>query len=176
MSSPPNGFYFCQPLLSSGRQLIPSNVVPLQPQSFYQQRRIRPCLISEFQNSSSPFCAQPGIMLGPNQMIFPTQTVTETVQYISPTGVMITPTPMIVQATPAACNATASNRTGLIAGVLVGVVLILILFILIIVAVLILIQIKRKKYYNSKFPKSYNSRIISNSERCKSEHNNYYYC
>ena len=169
MSSPPSGFYFCQPLLDSGRQLIPSNVVPLQLPSFYQQRSIRPCLINEFQNSSTPFCAQPGIMLDP--IIVPTQAVIETLQYISPTSIMITPSPMIVQVTPAAieCNATALNRTGLIAGVLIGVVLILIISILINVAVLILIKIKRKKYYNSKFPRTYNSRYISSSERGKSE-------
>ena len=165
--NPSVGFYFCQPLLDSGRQLISSNIVPLQPPSFYQQRRIRPCLINEFQNSSTPFCAQQGIMLGPNQIIIvPIQAVIETLQYVSPTGINnITPSPFIPQVTSAAMGniGTAISRTKLIASVAVGVVL-LIISMLIIIAVLILIQVTRKKY---EFPEKHDSKDISNSERCK---------
>lgn len=84
MSSPPGGFYFCQPLLlTSSTPLIRSNVVPLQPPSFYQDRGIRPCRGSEFQNTTSPFCAQQGVTLGPDQIIDPAPTIIETVQTIS---------------------------------------------------------------------------------------------
>ena len=84
MSSPPGGFYFCQPLLLvSSTPLIRSNVVPLQPPNFYQDRGIRSCLANEFQNTTTPFCAQEGVALGPDQMINPAPTVVGTVQVIN---------------------------------------------------------------------------------------------
>ena len=63
--------------------LIRSNIVPLQPPSFYQDRGIRPCQVGEFQNTTSRFCAQQGVTLGPDQTINPASTVVETVQTIN---------------------------------------------------------------------------------------------
>ena len=178
MSSPPIGFYFCQPLLSSGRQLLRSNVVPLQPPFFFLERNIRPCLINEFQNCSRPFCAIPGVNIGPNQIIAPAPTVIGTVQYItrSPTAINImTPTALLeLQQTPVARNdVTPDNiNAGLIAGVVVSGIVVFIVTIIVIVVIVVLCQVWQKKI-NSKFPKTYNSRRISNGDRCKFDEGSY---
>ena len=136
MSSPPIGFYFCQPLLTSGRQLLRSNVVPLQPPSFFLEHNIRPCLINEFQNCSRPFCAIPGVNIGPNQIIAPAPTVIGTVQYnITPTAINImTPTALLeLQQTPVASNDVTPGdnvNAGLIAGIVVSGIVVFVLAII----------------------------------------------
>ena len=114
VTSPPGGFYYCQPLLTSSTQLIRSNIVPLQPQSFYQDRGIRPCLVDEFQNSTTPFCAQLGVTLGPDQIIEPAPTIMiiETVQTIN-ASLEVMPTQsglLVIEKTPAPSN-TLSGST-----------------------------------------------------------------
>ena len=111
MSSPPGGYYYCQPLLTSSTQLIRSNVVPLQPQSFYQDRGISPCLVNEFQNSTIPFCAQEGVTLGPNQIIEPAPTVIEEIQTIN-ASVEMRPTQsglLVIEKTPTPSNSLSNT-------------------------------------------------------------------
>jgi hypothetical protein len=114
VSSPPGGFYFCQPLLLvSSTPLVRSNVVPLQPPSFYQDRGIRTCQADEFQNTTTPFCTEEGVTLGPDQTITPAPTVIETVQIIN-ASLDIKPTQsgvLVVEKTPVP-SSTVSGGVG----------------------------------------------------------------
>lgn len=167
MASPPIGYYFCLPRLTSGRQLINSNIVPLQPEIIYQQDNTRPCLPTEFQNTSRPSCAVPGVTVDPSQILMPVApTVIDTLQFIRPTAVdLVTPTALLeVQQTPVAAREPAQDNNltiGLIVGVTVGtVVLVIIIALTVILGIVILCQGRR----NNKISGTEDSKRISISK------------
>lgn len=68
--------------------------------------------MSEFQNTTSPFCAQQGVTLGPDQIIDPAPTIIETVQTIS-ASLDMKPTQsglLVIEKTPTPSN-TLSGST-----------------------------------------------------------------
>ena len=111
-------------------------------------------------------------MLGPDQIIAPAPTVVETIQYVSSTilNTMLTPTPVLEQgtATPTAVEGMSTSTTPLIAGVVVSAVLVIVIAVIIISGILIFIQLRKRKF-NGEYPRTLNSRYISNGERCKFE-------
>ena len=194
MSSPPGGFYFCQPLLlvSSSTRLIRSNIVPLQPPSFYQDRGIRSCLANEFQNTTTPFCAQEGVALGPDQMINPAPTVVETVQIINAT-LDRKPTQselLVIKKTPMPSN-TVSGPGGIeissvsteddsvgngresasgdqsLAGIIAGVVLVVVTVIVLTILLSIIVALVRQRAHQgtNKIPITPTNRYLESPER-----------
>ena len=125
-----------------------------------------------------PFCAQQGVTLDPNQIIAPAPTVVENIQFITPTAldIMQTPTALLIvqqtqtpttlQQTPVAAVGSSNPNGGLIAGVVIAGVFIVAIAVFTIIGIAILFQIRKKKI-DSKFPRTYNSRRISNGVRCK---------
>jgi hypothetical protein len=148
MFSPPVGYYFCLPRLASGRPLRRSNIVPLQPQSFYQQTNTRPCLPDEFQNTSIPSCAVPGVTIDPSQILAPFPTIIDSLQIVTPTAVgLATPTALLeVQQTPAAASTEAASdkiNARLIVGVTIGSVVFIMLVLIVIVGVVVVLQARK---------------------------------
>lgn len=197
MSSPPGGFYFCQPLLLvSSTRLIRSNVVPLQPPSFYQDRGIRSCLANEFQNTTTPFCAQQGVALGPDQTINPAPTVVETVQTID-ASLGIKPTQselLVIEKTPMPSNTlsgsggigTASNISTegdsengrkpasgdqSLPGIIAGVVLVIVTVIVSTILLSIIVALVRQRAHQgtNKIPITTTNRYLESPERFDSK-------
>lgn len=194
MSSPPGGFYFCQPLLlvSSSTRLIRSNVVPLQPPSFYQDRGIRSCLANEFQNTTTPFCAQEGVALGPDQTINPAPTVVETVQVINaslerkPTQsellvIKKTPMPSNTVSGPGGIETSSEDDSGngkesasgdqSLAGIIAGVVLVIVTVIVSTVLLSIIVALVRQRAHQgtNKIPITPTNRYLESPERFDSK-------
>ena len=150
MASPPIGYYICLPRLTSGRRLINSNIVPLQPQSIYQLSNTRPCLPDEFQNTSIPSCAVPGATIDPSQILAPVPTIIDTLQFITPTAVdLVTPTALLeVQQTPVATATEAvpdNFNARLIAGVTVGSIAFVIVALIVVLGIVIACQARKNK-------------------------------
>lgn len=119
--------------------------------------------MDEFQNSSVPFCALQGVPLGPDQTITPAPANnTDDIQYITPITVNpITPTPALQ------ANVNDGNNAGLIAGVVIAAIVIVALAIVATIGLVVLYLIWKKKN-DSKFPRTFNSRRLSNEQkRCK---------
>ena len=111
--------------------------------------------MNEFQNISVPFCALEGVPLGPDQIITPAPANdTDDIQFITPTA--------LNQA-----NINDGNNTGLIAGVVIAAIIIIAMAIVAAVGFIVFYLIWKKKH-NSKFPRTFNSRRVSNEQtRCK---------
>lgn len=119
--------------------------------------------MDEFQNVSVPFCALQGVQLGPDQIITPAPANdTDDIQYITPTALnQVTPTPA-VQA-----NINDGSNAGLIAGVVIAAIIIVAMATVATVGFVVFYLIWKKKH-NSKFPRTFNSRRLSNEQkRCK---------
>ena len=195
MSNPPGGFYFCQPLLLSSTPLIRSNDVLLQPPNFYLDRGIRPCLVDEFQNTTSPFCAQQGVTLSPDQTINPAPTVIETVQTINasldtkPTlsGLLViekTPTPSntLSGSTSTAPSVSVDteddsenggapeNDDQTLPGIIAGVVLVVLTVIVLTILLSIIVALVRQRaYQGKKIPITTANRYLESPERFDSK-------
>lgn len=130
--------------------------------------------MNEFQNSSEPFCVLQGVPLGPNQVIAPAPANINDVdvQFITPTVVnIVTPTALLTlvpQATPAVVQANVENvnNAGLVAGVVIAVIGIIAIALVAIIGLVVFFMIWKKKN-DSKFPRTVNSRYISEEQRCK---------
>ena len=111
--------------------------------------------MDEFQNISVPFCALEGVPLGPDQIITPAPANdTDDIQFITPTA--------LNQA-----NINDGDNAGLIGGVVVAAIIIIAMAIVAAVGFVIFYLIWKKKH-NSKFPRTFNSRRVSNEQtRCK---------
>ena len=123
--------------------------------------------MDEFQNVSVPFCALEGVPL--DQIITPAPgNDTDDIQYITPTALnQVTPTPA-VQA-----NINDGNNAGLIGGVVVAAIIIIAMAIVAAVGFIVFYLIWKKKH-NSKFPRTFNSRRVSNEQtRCKVDEYDY---
>lgn len=167
MASPLIGYYICLPRLTSGRRLINSNIVPLQPQSIYQLSNTRPCLPDEFQNTSIPSCAVPGATIDPSQILAPVPTIIDTLQFITPTAVdLVTPTALLeVQQTPVAAATAAvpdNFNARLIAGVTVGSIAFVIVALIAILGIVIACQARKNR--SKRIPVTFDNKRISLSK------------
>ena len=96
------------------------------------------CLPDEFQNTSAPSCAVPGVTMDPSQIFGP---VFDTLQFIMPTAMYILRPTIQIQQTPVAASTEAvpdKVNTRLIAGVTVGSITIIVVALTVILGVVII--------------------------------------